>query len=50
MKNLLTSLALAAVLLTVLSGSSSPNLGNPDNYHRFDLPFYAQPVSHRRAL
>lgn len=45
MKNLLTSLALAAALLTLFSGSSDPKLGTPENYHRFELPFYAQPIN-----
>ncbi len=45
MKNLITSFALAAALLIVLSGASNPQLGNPDNYQRFELPFYGQPIS-----
>lgn len=45
MKNLFTSLALAAALLILLSGTSNSELGTPDNYHRFELPFYAQPIS-----
>jgi|AntRauTorckE5430_2_1112549.scaffolds.fasta_scaffold01618_2 hypothetical protein len=44
MKNLFITLATAAVVLIVLSGSSDPELGNPDNYYRFQLPFYAQPI------
>ena len=44
MKKFITSLALAAALLILLSGPSAPHLGNPENYHRFELPFYAQPV------
>ena len=45
MKNLLTSLALAAALLIAFSGVSAPQLGTPENYHRFELPFYAQPIA-----
>ncbi|TXF87042.1 hypothetical protein FUA23_18785 [Neolewinella aurantiaca] len=44
MKNLFTTSVLAAALLLILSGSSSSGLGTPENYHRFELPFYAQPV------
>jgi hypothetical protein len=44
MKKLFISLLLAAALLIVFSGSSDPDLGTPENYHRFELPFYAQPI------
>lgn len=45
MKTVFSSLILAMVLLLSLAGSSTANLGNPANYHRFELPFYAQPVN-----
>lgn len=45
MKTVISFLALATVLLLSLAGSTASHLGDPANYHRFELPFYAQPVS-----
>lgn len=44
MKTIITSLAFAGVFILLLAGSSAPRLGNPANYDRFDLPFYAQDI------
>jgi len=45
MKTVFSSLILAVLLLLTLAGSSTVNLGDPASYHRFELPFYAQPIN-----
>jgi len=44
MKNITSTFAIAVVSLLFLMGTSAPHLGDPANYHRFELPFYAQPI------
>ncbi len=45
MKTFFATLSYTSVFILLLAGSSAPRLGNPANYNRFDLPFYAQDVN-----
>ncbi|MEM6770473.1 MAG: hypothetical protein AAF597_07830 [Bacteroidota bacterium] len=45
MKSVTSKLALLAIMALTMLGSSPNNSGDPTNYHRFDYPFYANPVS-----
>ena len=44
MKTILSRLLVLALLCLGLTGISPDNYGDPANYHRFDLPFYAEAV------
>lgn len=45
MKTIFGHLAALLAATLLLSGTSPTGLGNPDNYQRFEMPFYAQPVA-----
>ena len=45
MKIVVARLAFLALCLTAFANTNLTNLGNPANYQRFSLPFYAQPVA-----
>ncbi|MEM9928464.1 MAG: hypothetical protein AAF840_01470 [Bacteroidota bacterium] len=44
MKTIFPLLAFAGIFIFLLAGSSTPRLGTPANYNRFELPFYAQDI------
>jgi len=44
MKTLFNYFACSAAILLLFAGTTDPRLGAPANYHRFELPFYSQPV------
>lgn len=45
MKNLTLRLAVLVLAVFFLVGSDRPDLGNPLEYSRFEVPFYGQPIS-----
>ncbi|WP_157976116.1 hypothetical protein [Lewinella sp. IMCC34191] len=45
MKTVLARLTFLALCLMAFANTNLTNLGNPANYQRFSLPFYAQPVA-----
>ncbi|MFT7121666.1 MAG: hypothetical protein ACJAZ9_001852 [Neolewinella sp.] len=45
MKTIFLKITVLALALLTLPGSMKSPFGNPDSYHRFNLPFYAQPIA-----